>query len=237
MQHSKLAKTISKTHDFVVVSERKEGSTSDEKMGAPGVKDLGSKTGRKGGGMSLPPALTLFPPRVLRIQYSAGGNGNVSPTVANILTAGGVIATSSTTATAVHTACRIRKLTVWPSPSGSATDAVDLFWVGDSGNVPDQEKARAVPAGVTVTGPTVFRPPAKSLASFWWSSADPNTQLFTITVSASHDIIEAEIEYCQAVNFTTQSMTSSGLTVTNMYYSCLDGHSGILFPSSLANAP
>jgi hypothetical protein len=169
---------------------------------------------------SLPPQLeaSVAVSHVYRFQPTVGGLKPV--TVGDLLGVCGGIATSTTSVTTWASSLKIAKVVIWPSEGGNPM----LQWsAGQSGQMPDSEKFESIPTGITVTKALVFKPPAKSLASFWITSADASATLFEIR-GDSGSIIDLHISYRLSNIFAPLAITVSAATAGDVYYLALDGH-------------
>jgi len=188
-------------------------------LAAGGMKGEGKRSGK----MSLPPPLVLFPKRTLKMQFNCGSSTPTSVTAGALIAVWGNICTvTNSTMVAMHSAMRLRYVKIWAAPASASTEVIDVYWTGGSGNVPDQETARAVPTGVSVSGALTFTPPKGSLAAFWWDSVDNATQLFAITCSGG-SIVELCCDVSQQVALSILSTTIATGTLGGVYYGYLDG--------------
>jgi len=222
-----------------VSSEKKElkspvsGGLTGAGRGPPAVT---AKRGRKTvsgralakmpGGVSLPPAIKIFPPRRMRMYFSNSTNtGSYAVSVGSLLGAfGGICTVTNSTVSTVHSSVRVLKVQLWPGPSTTAAGAADLTWSGASGNIPDDERIRPVPEGVSVTGVLTFTPPKASLAALWWDEPDNGTTLFNIQGTPG-SVVLVDVQLTQAQTVIPFPSTVATGTVGTFYYLALDGPS------------
>jgi hypothetical protein len=145
-----------------------------------------------------------------------------------------MIASTTANAYTVHSTVRLKKIKVWVTPASASPNSSFLSWLGASGNIRDETEVQATVSGVTQTGCLEFRPPAKSLASFDWSSTDASTVLFEMTLPQG-SVMELELVAYQSVDVPNVLITSAGshFVAGSMYYGHLDGGTAHLTPFGL----
>jgi hypothetical protein len=182
---------------------------------------------RKGqGGSSLPPTTmtTVSSSHVYRFNVTSGSLLPV--TVGSLLASLGGIAVSTTSFAPWASAVKLHSITVWTgvNSTGTTVTVPTLSWgSGTSGQVPDEERVRPVPAGVSVTGALVFRPPRLSLARDWVTSAAASDVFFNMQV-VEGSVVDVHVAFrLSNVVAAPSALTTTGLTQGKVYYGPLDG--------------
>jgi len=168
----------------------------------------------------------------------SGALATVGVTLRSMLQAcGGIVTVANTTVSLWASSMRLHRITVWPSPSSTLDETVQIQWVNAAtGFVKDQSKIRVLPGGVTDTSPCSFSPPPKTLAADWFS--DSGSNLFTMTAPA---LCVWETEFTYTLSGGTGSPTVGAYTTTstsavgNVLYPCL-GVGKVLIPQGVTPA-
>jgi hypothetical protein len=175
---------------------------------------------------------------VFHFSVTAAANGTAI-TWANIAGATGVIGTvTNSTAVGLCSSFKINRVIIYPAVNASAAGRQEvIFQVPTSGAyTKDESKARALPVGVTNSGPIVFVPPKESVVGDWCTAgsvgAVGNTILTMYCTAGS--IVALDLSWTQSNNAGSASIT--GLTtvaVGTYYYLGLDGSAGNFPPIAL----
>jgi hypothetical protein len=189
----------------------------------PIAKGHGSKL-RKG--MSLPPMLEVVPSltKTYRFRASSALSG-VGIGVGGILGAlGGITTVVNSKVTAWASSFKINHFHIW-LPAVAGLDNVFIDWApaGSAGFVKDEAKIFTVPDGITVTNVLEFRPPAKTLASYWNNATvSLGTLLAGITAPAG-TIVDLNVSYTLSNVTAPIQQTVTAAVLGSVYYLALDG--------------
>jgi hypothetical protein len=179
----------------------------------------------KSGGLklSLPPKLNITVQFKHTYRFVCRTGNTLAPvTGADLLLACGCVATSATTIAGFVSSVRVHYIKIWTSPNASSTDTVAVQWQSPITAVEKDEYVdQSIPVGVTVTGGSMFTPPADTFCAKWVS----NTALAVFSLIATTGSI---VDVCLSGTFSNALGSStatgaSGLTVGAVYYNSLDG--------------
>jgi hypothetical protein len=224
--HFSRKKSEAKSGSFVIVKHK------DPKLGKGKMKGKAAK----GVIPDLPPRLQLTPHINQVFRFKAGSEGSVTPiTVSNLISAMGVIASSTTSVHSVCDAVRVLSVTAFP-PAGTASNStVSLSWQGgSSGQMDDEFFDESIPEGITSTKSLKFVPPPKSLASFWIDSAQAADTVFDVDCP-SGTILDVHLHGAFSVVFGNITTTVTGAEAGILYFLPLDGVGDTLVPTSLVS--
>jgi len=82
----------------------------------------------------------------------------------------------------------------------------------------------SIPEGITTTDAMVFKPPAKSLASFWLGDVDSATQVFALSTSPG-SIVDVSLSFRLCNVYSSASVAVATAVIGTVYYLALDGPS------------
>jgi len=122
---------------------------------------------------------------------------------------------------------KIGLVTMFPpgDPTAGGPKIAQVSWAtGESAQVPDELKLSVIPEGVTLSNSVRFKPPAKSLAGFWITTADAAADVMTITCPAG-TIVDLQIAFRLSNALPQASVAIATGTVGVIYYLALDGPS------------
>jgi hypothetical protein len=195
----------------------------------PSMK-LGIRALRPGRASSLPPEFDATPKLSRRFRFVST---NASFELCTNITMSGLlggIATSSTSFQPWSSSFRLHRVTVWPSVNnGSSSTSVQMFWEpGTAGQVRDERKVISIPEGVSITEPSIFTPPSRSLASDWLLLSQA-ANLFEVA-SPPGSILDLQVEFTLSNEFSSSPITVSGATTGSAYYLAMDGAAGTYTP-------
>jgi len=172
---------------------------------------------------SLPPVLDLTPNVSHVYRFQVASSGSYTITGAGIAGALGVMAYGIASVGTWASSFKIRKVTVWPSPSSSAVSGATLAWAaGTISQEKDVLVDRTLPSGVSVTDSVSFAPPASTLAGMWLSLLAFSSDIFVIDVE-SGSIIDLAVSYTLSNSFSTDGIVVASAVVGQPYYLALDG--------------
>ncbi len=144
-----------------------------------------------------------------RFRFSADNFLNNAPvTTAEVLSALGVLAVTSTSAYRLAQSARIKEVEIWQTPVANTSTNIELTWSQDAQFGPNMQftasaLSTAAPAHLKL------RPPKDSNASFWFNAGTTSTVLFTVSVS-EFAIVDLVVEYMIFDKSATASTTASG---------------------------
>jgi len=183
------------------------------------------KTGRRSRKKtpSLPPDINLafVFHHTYRFRTSAGITSQAVG-IGGVMGALGTMCTSlNATVRTIFCSFRINKITLWPGSNGDAL--VDWSQAASANFCREDIWNREIPAGITVTGGTVAKPPARTLAADWVSTgATASTTMFTVTASIN-TVIDLDVSFGMGVLYTPYSIGIAAGAVGSLYYLALDG--------------
>jgi len=220
-------------------SEFKDVSKPDAQEKKKEMRDLAfvRASGKKmGGSGSLPPPLNLVVSYNKTFRFQSTSATSSSVTVGALLGAAGTICTTANTGvTTMSSAVRLRKITIFPSPSSTGVGYSEIYFASsNTGYAPDKLKAIDIPEGVTDTRPVTFVPPAKSLVDDWMNSIIATQVVFYGQISVG-SIIDVELDLCLSTVLAPVQITIATGTLGNVYYLPLDGPSSNRWQSSHMN--
>jgi hypothetical protein len=192
-------------------------------------------------GITLPPMLHSTPKMRHVYRFIVTSLANVTTTFGELLGALGGMGYDSTHIQHWASSVRIRSLTIWPAATAVGSASVcTVEWTASSGetaHIPDDFCEKATPAGVTITGALIYRPPVRSLASDWLSVGGPvavTDNVLSFVNLASGSVLDLDVEFTLGVCVSTASAlhrsTVSTATLGSIYYLDLDGPSGKIVP-------
>jgi len=173
---------------------------------------------------SVPPTLDVVPQghNVYRFTNAAAQAG-ATVSIADLLGAIGVIGkVAATSVTTVASSVKVNKITIWPSPAATGTGYATLTWDPIlTGVNKDKLVDRSLPEGISVTGPSVNRPPRGTFAGEWLEAAGGN--VFVIGAS-SLSIVDVDLSFTLAsVGSLQTTVNVATANVGQIYYLALDG--------------
>jgi hypothetical protein len=183
--------------------------------------------GKRGSNSGIyPPAIeisALIKRQTLRFETTAavsGANGIITAT--DIFGALGVVGkVTNTSAVALATSFRLRRVTIWPSASSSAGVVAAMSWASDDDHDPDRRKVDFRPAGMVGT-PNSFSsvPPKNSLAGFWMRDtvAVANVALFYVDISGTGSVLDLELDWTLSTDETTSQTITVSTAVVGKFY-------------------
>jgi hypothetical protein len=185
---------------------------------------------------SLPPQINNTLIVHSRIRYVCGtSNTIVSVSAQDLVGAfGGVCTVANSVFRPWASSMRIKKIIAWPAGSTTSETNASMWWnSGISGANRDEEKSSDIPQGITNTRAVVFKPPAKSLASDWFSGTVGTTNIFSLLCSAG-TILDLHADYTLSNQFISGTSTIATGTLGSIYYLPLDGTTAhVYFPIHL----
>jgi hypothetical protein len=187
----------------------------------------------KGLMMGIPKKVSGLPPtidtttnftHVYRFKSGVGTSVNVA--TGDLFACAGCVASSSTNAYAFCSSVRIRRITVWLSPSSTASQSAAIIWVVNSGAIGEKDtfKLKSLPEGITVTDSVTFRPPPKTFGDLWFASSSNLTDIIFQLTTPSGSIVDVELDLTigNSLSGNVQANTGSGMTPGVVYYGGLD---------------
>jgi len=147
----------------------------------------GGKSSKRGtSAPSLPPSLELVTAFDCVRRFTNASASSVA--ITRLSMAGSVLNICTVANTTVKPVCntyRIVKITIWPAASTSVVWDVTVTGTAEQALNRDSVKNSAVPTGITVDQPTVWKPAKGSYLDMWQSAADNGTdQLFAFSGGA-----------------------------------------------------
>lgn len=190
-----------------------------------------------------PSMVTIRPPPYLANPYShrkyrytcaTAGGYNITPKMVGQSL--GMMCTASNSASSLHTAFRLTKITVW----GPGLSTVSITWFGDQNlNFESNREISDTSTSDAFTPYISCRPPKGSSASFWqavgsnWSG----DVFFTIHVAVGSVIdVEVDVVTADGPASPTSSVAISGGSAGEVRYPSLDGYGGGFLPATSKTA-
>jgi len=216
-----------KSSGFVLIGGKKTSIKGKyaQKKGASNKETL-QDSKRNPTGSNLPPKLNCAP--VLRTIYrfrSTSAQTNVGITGSMLAgVCGMVVYVATTTARSIASSFRIRKLTVWPGLSTTASTSEVLWASADSTFQKDTAFINELPGGITNTSRSVFVPPKGTLSEMWHMSGGTGSAVMFTLSCPDESIIDLDIEFTlpnAQVGSTQNFVGSTGAGV--FVYGYLDG--------------
>jgi len=173
--------------------------------------------------VSLPPKLNTTVEFKHVYRYACRTGNTLSPvTGADLLLCCGAVALTATTAAGFTSSVKVHSIKIWTAPNATATDSAAVQWQSPIIAVEkDVYMDQSVPVGVTITGASVFTPPADTFCAKWLT----NTSLAVFSITAPQGSL---VDVCLSGTFSNAlgssvATAATGLTVGAVYYGALDG--------------
>ncbi len=162
-------------------------------------------------------------------RFSANASLAATPVAGYDLLGLAAMATSSTGATSLLAAVRIRRVELWAPAIAGGQNALNINWVGNTFQQPRRMVDTAMNSAIP--GYSSSTPPAGSDASMWVGYPQRSTTYFTLDGPTSSVVdIHVEIVLNNASLLGSAggvpTYTSSGLVVGQVYFGQLDKNSG-----------
>jgi hypothetical protein len=224
-----IAKSIMLSEDHVLqrLKVQKPAPAVEQKLQP--IKTVGiPQTKRKPGkgniaNSSLPPMINTTPSVKHRFRFLCGSsafNGNI--TVTDLFGACGTIG-GVNFGYSIASAIRVQNIDVWVGPETAGENA-ELSWAtGVSGFQRDVNKVKSLPGGVTVTGKVSFKPPPKTLAGDFITTAFTASSVLWTMLIPPYSILDMTVEYDLANILANLAITLTTSTPGKPYYLALDG--------------
>jgi len=204
-----------------LTDEDKLSDFSDEKSSLVTVTASGLTRGKgKATTISLPPPLNPTPVCHHTFAFSPGNSSGYSVTVQGLMNmCGGIVTVVNSTFSPWASSIKIKKITIWPPAQGGDYAVSDVWWAnGYSSAIPDMELIRPVPADITITAPTVFKPPKRSLASDW-INANGSGAVFVVQSNVG-SVVYIDVTFTLSnLNQAATQAIASGVLGTKYYLS------------------
>ncbi len=172
----------------------------------------------------VPPRIEITPKVRHRFRFACPSGSVLSNvTVLELLgVCGGICTAANTTFKPWAGSVRIHSVRIYNGLSSTGYTLANLTWnVAADSYVPDEEWNQTFPEGTTTPGCLTFRPPKKSLASFWLSGA--SGAVFSISASAG-SVVDVDLSFRLSNQFTASTIPIATGTLGTIYYMCLDGN-------------
>jgi hypothetical protein len=205
--------------------EEKE-SKVESKLGLEVKEPLkkGRKTGKSLGDMDLPPTIECTPlVRKHTFRFVATStNGAAGVSAADVIgTLGTVCHITNSSVRPFCSSFRIKKVSLWSDANNSSDQNCSVSWALATGNqARDTESNRSLPAGVSVSGKVVSRPPRGTLASLWQAASSANLMFIG---SNSGSVLDLDVEYTISNQIISAVQTVATGVLGQIYYLYLDG--------------
>lgn len=169
---------------------------------------------------SLPPRIELVSTVDCLRRFTCASNAaSVSITRRTLFgSIGGIVTVANTTVGLFASSIRLRKITVWPQTASSTLWDVTVTGTAEQALVKDSVKNEALPTGVTLDHPVVWKPKRGSYLDLWQSFSDPSDQIFAVSM-ATGGVVDVHMQFtlCGAQQLaantgTTSSTIALGLT-------------------------
>jgi len=200
------------------------------------VRKSNSRSGRKKGGSSLPPAINCSVRFTHTYRfYATASSTNANVTVGTLFgAAGGICTVANSTIASMAAAIRVKRIKVWSGVVSTGAVNAEVTWQEVGTNfAPDSSKEVSVPEGITSEKVLSTRPPKGSLAAFWLPNNASTGVVCQITVQAG-SVLDVQLEVCLGNNFSNLAITGySAATLSSVYYGRLDGVGGKFTPLGL----
>ncbi len=193
----------------------------------PGMRKLNRGRRRKAAVPSLPPVLELVTSTAVVRRFNNSATATSVPVTRRSLGAclGGTVTVANTTVRMIFTSYRIREVIIWPSSNSSVLWDVPASQSGAEQALQKESAMNAlVPTGITVTGPTVWRPKPGTYLDMWQSTDNDPTDAFFQVTAAAGTVIDVHLVACigGCVSATPSWTTSSTIALGEMVCGPLD---------------
>jgi len=170
----------------------------------------------------LPPNIATTPHVRHVFRFISTSASAVGVTVNDLLgMCGSVCTVVNSYVVTLSSSVRVNSVRCFPAAGGT----VQLQWNAIvSGIVPDDEHDMSTPTGVTMTGPSTFTPPPKSLCDSWMNSTIGSTPLFHLASSVG-SIVDVNVSFRISNVLPGVAVAVTAGTLGAFYYLALDGPS------------
>jgi hypothetical protein len=176
------------------------------------------------------------------ITYRVGGTAGAAASnhnigVGGLIQAGGCMATSTTNLVSICSSVLIHSVTLYPPGNNNTGNVAFVQWNNIlSPTVPDDVTISVLPDGITAPSCVVCRPPPKSLAADWLTTAYTAGTLVLNIGCVPGTIIELDCTWRMQANLAGYTgITGSSLVVGDVYYVRPDGVGQNIIPIGLLN--